>query len=206
MIVTGAGIPSAPPTTIISIAANGTDITLSAPATANSVAGGTQLNFYTPAFFPADSVNVNINRSSRVALNYSGANLLLGGTPAAASQAAGPPPSNLPINIFGTIGELIYAIQRKDTDAIKAASSNLKAATDQINLAQTEYASRAIRLDSAQTMLTNNQNTLKNIVSNKQTLDTAKTIIQLQQQTTAYQAALQGTAKILPMSLMDYLK
>jgi flagellar hook-associated protein 3 FlgL len=101
---------------------------------------------------------------------------------------------------------LIAAIQSKDSDKIRAASSNLKAATDQINLAQSEYASRSIRLESAQTMQSNNQNTLKDIISNKLTLDTAKTIIQLQQQTTAYQAALQGTAKILPISLMDYLR
>jgi flagellar hook-associated protein 3 FlgL len=139
-----------------------------------------------------------------VALNYSGAGLLLGGIPAAAAQKSSPP-STLPVNILGTIGELMAAIQNKDDAGIKAASSNLDAAINQITQAQAEYAYRSTRLDSAQTMLTNNQNTLNGIISTTQTLDSAKTIVLLQQQTTAYQAALQGTAKILPLSLLNYL-
>lgn len=206
MVVSGVGIPAGPPATTIASIVNGTDITLSAPATNAGFPAALQLNFFTPGAFAPDDVNVNITRSSQVALNYSGAKLLLGGAPAAPSQASGPPPSNLPINILGTIGELINAIQNKNSAGVQAASSNLKAAADQINLAQSEYASRAIRLDSANTMLTNNQNTMKGIISNKQNLDAAKAIIELQQQTTAYQAALQATAKITPLSLMDYLK
>ena len=53
------------------------------------------------------------------------------------------------MNILGTIGELITAIQNKDDAGIIAAASNLKTATDQVNLAQTEYAGRALRLESA---------------------------------------------------------
>ncbi|MDD5286978.1 MAG: hypothetical protein PHD54_14085, partial [Desulfuromonadaceae bacterium] len=201
MTVSGTGI--APNSTVGAIA-NSNSVNLSTAATVTSPLEGTKLTF--TGHFAAEDIKVNINKSSQVALNYSVSKLLLGGAPPAATQASGPPPSTLPVNILGTIGELITAIQNKDDAGVVAAASNLKTATDQINLAQTEYASRTLRLDSAQTMLTNNQNTLKNIISNKQTLDTAKTIIQLQQQTTAYQAALQGTAKILPMSLMDYLK
>jgi flagellin-like hook-associated protein FlgL len=202
MTVAGTGVT---PNPSIGAIVNSNSLNLSTTATtATSSAGGTALTF--TGHFAAEDIKVNINKSSQVALNYSVSKLLLGGAPPATTQASGPPPSTLPVNILGTIGELITAIQNKDDAGVIAAASNLKTATDQVNLAQTEYAGRTIRLDSAQTMLTNNQNTLKNIISSKQTLDTAKTIIQLQQQTTAYQAALQGTAKILPMSLMDYLK
>jgi flagellin-like hook-associated protein FlgL len=202
MTVAGTGVT---PNPSIGAIVNRNSLNLSTAATTvTSTVGGTALTF--SGHFAAEDIKVNINKSSQVALNYSVSKLLLGGAPPATTQASGPPPSTLPVNILGTIGELITAIQNKDDAGVIAAASNLKTATDQVNLAQTEYAGRTIRLDSAKTMLTNNQNTLKNIISSKQTLDTAKTIIQLQQQTTAYQAALQGTAKILPMSLMDYLK
>lgn len=205
MTVSGTMNSPLTPNPTIGAIVNSTSVNLSAAATAaTSPVGGTELTF--TGHFAAEEIKVNINKSSQVALNYSISKLLLGGAPPAATQASGPPPSTLPVNILGTIGELITAIQNKDDAGIIAAASNLKTATDQINLAQTEYAGRAIRLESAQTMLTNSQNTLKNIISSKQTVDTAKVIIQLQQQTTAYQAALQGTAKILPMSLMDYLR
>jgi len=201
MNVSGTGVT---PNPSIGVIRDSNAMNLSTAATATSPIGGTELTF--TGHFAAEDIKVNINKSSQVALNYSVSKLLLGGAPPATTQGSGPPPSTLPVNILGTIGELITAIQNKDDAGVIAAASNLKTATDQVNLAQTEYAGRTIRLDSAQTMLTNNQNTLKNIISSKQTLDTAKTIIQLQQQTTAYQAALQGTAKILPISLMDYLR
>ncbi|MEI6702222.1 MAG: hypothetical protein WCL71_01640, partial [Deltaproteobacteria bacterium] len=205
MTVSGTVNPSLSPDPSISAITVSNSIKLSTAATtATSPIGGTELTF--TGHFAAEDIKVKINKSSQVALNYSVSKLLLGGAPPATTQGSGPPPSTLPVNILGTIGELITAIQNKDDAGVIAAASNLKTATDQVNLAQTEYAGRTIRLDSAQTMLTSNQNTLKNIISNKQTLDTAKAIVQLQQQTTAYQAALQGTAKILPISLMDYLK
>jgi flagellin-like hook-associated protein FlgL len=202
MNVSGTGVT---PNPTIGAIVNSNSLNLSTAATAaTSSIGGTELTF--TGHFAAEDIKVKINKSSQVALNYSASKLLLGGAPPATTQGSGPPPSTLPVNILGTIGELITAIQNKDDAGVIAAASNLKTATDQVNLAQTEYAGRTIRLDSAQTMLTNNQDTLNSIISSKQTLDTAKTIIQLQQQTTAYQAALQGTAKILPISLMDYLK
>ena len=202
MNVSGTGVT---PNPTIGVIVNSNSLNLSTAATAvTSPIGGTELTF--TGHFAAEDIKVKINKSSQVALNYSVSKLLLGGAPPATTQGSGPPPSTLPVNILGTIGELITAIQNKDDAGVIAAASNLKTATDQVNLAQTDYAGRTIRLDSAQTMLTSNQNTLKNIISNKQTLDTAKAIVQLQQQTTAYQAALQGTAKILPISLMDYLK
>jgi flagellin-like hook-associated protein FlgL len=202
MSVSGTGVIPTNPT--IGSIANSTTINLSAAANVTSPTGGSQLTF--SGYFADEEIKVNINKSSQVSLNYSAAKLLLGGAPPAATQASGPPPSTLPVNILGTIGELMTAIQNKDQAAVIAAASNFKTATDQIFEAQTEYAGRTIRLDSAQTMQTNNQMTLKGIINNKQTLDTAKTIILLQQQTTAYQAALQGTAKILPISIMDYLR
>jgi flagellin-like hook-associated protein FlgL len=201
MNASGIGIPA---NSTIGAIVNNNTVNLSTAANATSPVAGTPLTF--SGYFADEDIKVNINKSAQVNLNYSGAKLLLGGAPPATSQATGPPPSSMPVNILGTIGELITAIQNKDNAGIIAAASNLQVATDQINQAQGEYAARSIRLDSAQTMVSNNQDTLKNIISNKQTPDTAKTIIQLQAQTTAYQAALQATAKIMPLSLMDYLK
>ncbi len=201
MTVSGAGIPNQPPT-IVASTLSATDITLSAAATAGA---GTAVPLTLTGYFSDEEISVGINKTSQVTLNYSGSKLLLGGSPPALPQTA-VPPSTLPVNILSVLGELMTAIQNKDDKAILAGMSNLQAAGDQINRVQSEYASRSIRLDSAVTMLTHNQDTLKSTLGRKQNIDTAKTIVELQQQTTAYQAALQSTAKIIPMSLLDYLR
>ncbi|WP_243688129.1 flagellin [Geotalea toluenoxydans] len=62
-----------------------------------------------------------------------------------------------------------------------------------------------MRLDNAKTMIVNNQNTLKNIISSKQNVDYAKAATELSQQQTAFEAALSATAKISRLSLLDYI-
>jgi flagellin-like hook-associated protein FlgL len=200
MTVSGTGIQLLPPTTAVSIN-SATDITLSAAATSS----GTSVPITLTGYFSGEDVSVGINKTAQVALNYSGAKLLLGGSPASLSQKA-VPPSELPVNILSVIGELMTAIQNKDDKAILAGVSNLQAAGDQITRVQNEYVNRSMRLDNAETMINSHQDTLKNTLASKQNVDTAKAIIELQQQTTAYQAALQATAKIMPMSLLDYLR
>jgi flagellar hook-associated protein 3 FlgL len=139
-----------------------------------------------------DDMNVEIDQNSIVAMNITGQNLLKGGTYGS-------------IDILQTFDDLVTAINNNDVSGIQSASTNLDKSSDQITNADSDVASRLIRLDSAKTMITNNQNTLQNIYSDTQNVDFTKAAVELTQQQTAFQAALSSTARITQMSLLDYL-
>lgn len=152
-----------------------------------------------------DSLNVSISPSSQVATNVSGGALLRGGTPPAA-VGSGATAGQGPIDILGGIDALITAISSNDTAGVADGIKNMQAGADQVNAAISDVAGRQVRLTNVQTMIANNQNTLKGIYSDKQNVDYAKVGVELSQQTTALNAALSTTAKLSQTSLLDYLK
>jgi len=151
-----------------------------------------------------DSLSVEITQGSQVATNVSGGSLLRGGTPPAA-VGTGATAGIGPVDILGSIDALITAISNNDTTGIADGVKNMKAAGDQIVAAQSDVGGRLVRLANTQTMITNNQNTLKSIYGDKQNVDYAKAGVELSQQTTAFNAALATTAKLTQLSLLDYL-
>ena len=109
------------------------------------------------------------------------------------------------VNILDTLDKIIAGITSNDPAQIQANAVNLDASTNQIDNARSDVAGRVTRLNSAKTMITNNQNTLKGIVSDTMGVDYIKAATQLNQQQTAFEAALSSTAKISQLSLLDYL-
>jgi flagellar hook-associated protein 3 FlgL len=152
-----------------------------------------------------DTTNVQIAPGSQVATNVSGGSLLRGGTPPA-PVGSGATAGSRPTDIIGGINALMTAISSNDKAGIADAIKNMKAASDQINASSSDVAGRLVRLDSMKTMITNNQNTLKEVYGNVQNVDIAKAGVELSQQTTAFNAALSTTAKLTQLSLLDYLK
>ena len=61
------------------------------------------------------------------------------------------------------------------------------------------------QLTAAATLATNNSSTLNTMVSNPSSANLVQTMMQLNQAQNAYQAALQSGAKIMQMSLLNYL-
>ena len=152
-----------------------------------------------------DALNVEITQGSQVATNVSGGALLRGGTPPAA-VGSGATAGGSPVDILGSIDALITAISSNNTSAINDGLKNIQTASGQINASVSDVAGRLVRLTNVQSMITNNQNTLKGIYGDKQNVDYAKAGVELSQQTTAFNAALSTTAKISQLSLLDYLK
>lgn len=152
-----------------------------------------------------DSLDVQITQSSQVSTNVSGGKLLRGGTPIPA-VGSGATAGKTPVDIIGSIDALVLAINGNNTSGINDGIKNMQAAADQVNASISDVAGRLTRLDNVQSMITNNQNTLKGIYSDKQTVDYAKAGVELSQQTAAFNAALSATSKISQLSLLDYLK
>jgi flagellar hook-associated protein 3 FlgL len=64
---------------------------------------------------------------------------------------------------------------------------------------------RTARLDNALSMQQRNSNNLREMHDGMQNIDMAAAAIALTQQKTAFDAALAATAKVTPLSLLDYM-
>lgn len=141
-----------------------------------------------------DDISVAITQSSEAAINVTGDKLLKG----TGSYGS--------VDILSTIDSVVTAINNNDPSAIQAGAAQLDAAANQITNARSDVASKMIRMQSAEKMLTQNQNTVLGILDNTQNVDYIKAATELNQQQTAFEAALSATAKITQLSLLDYLR
>ncbi len=140
-----------------------------------------------------DDINVEIFRNSTEAINITG-DKLLKGTGVYGS-----------VDMLDTFDKLIAAVNSNNVSDIQKQAANLDSAADQITNATSDVAAKMTRLNSVSNMITQNQNTVRNIISDTQNVDYAKAAVELSQQQTAFQAALSATAKITQLSLLDYL-
>jgi flagellar hook-associated protein 3 FlgL len=144
-------------------------------------------------------LNVEIGNGTKMQMNISGNQILTGSTAAAGALPYGT------TNILKTFDDLIAAVTTNNVPDIQTAAQSLSDGAKQINNAQSDVASRVLRLDSSTKMNANTRNTLENIYGNTQNVDYAKLAVQLSQQKIAFEASLSSTAKLSQMSLLNYL-
>jgi flagellar hook-associated protein 3 FlgL len=140
-----------------------------------------------------DDISVEIDQNSLASINITGDKLLKG----TGSYGS--------VDILQTFDNLITAINSNDTSTIQTEAEKLDASMKQLSNAVSDVGNRLTRLDSAKTMITQNQNTLSGIMSGTQEVDMIKAATELNKQQTAFEAALAATAKISQLSLLDYL-
>lgn len=142
-----------------------------------------------------DDINVAIDKgaSGQLALNITGDKVL---TNVGSSG----------INILNEIDNLIDGINNNNSTNIKAAALQIDKSANEINSLRSQVAGRQMRLDSTEKMIALNKNTAQTLIENMQNVDMIKAATELNQQKTAFEAALSATAKISQISLLDYLK
>jgi len=163
------------------------------------VLGGTDTS--TPPFsqssntYSGNSNQSNIEAGSNVTQNVSvdGSSVLLG-TGSYGST-----------NILQTIDNLISAVGSNNVTAIQQGASDLDSAATQVSNAQVDIGSRLTMLSNMSTMNTNNLSTLQSTISTIQTVDTTKVGVELEQQETAFSAALAATQQVSQLSLLNYM-
>lgn len=139
------------------------------------------------------SIVRDVAPSTTVTVNVSG--------PSAFGTAGGPVGS-----VFEVLDRLATAIEAGDDAGIATEQTNLAAATTQLGRAATEVGTRAARLDDIRNRLEDDQLTLKTNLSQVEDVDIVDALIRSKAQETSYQATLQVAAKVLPASLLDYLR
>lgn len=93
-----------------------------------------------------------------------------------------------------------------DIDAVRATQPDLLEAENMIIAAMADSGGMQTRIEAAQSQQKDRVMSLEQLVSNESSVDLPTTIVKLNQTQTAYQAALSSAAKVMNLSLLDYLK
>ena len=152
-----------------------------------------------------DSIIIQIDQQSTIAINYDGGKLLRGGTPPGSSgtDVIGVP--NDPNNLHGLNG-LITALNNNDVSGITNAITDVTSSIQQIQAAQSEVGARENRLETASEKLTGTKDYLTKALSGKEDADYTQVLSDIAKQQTIYQATLQATSIFSKISLLDYMK
>lgn len=136
------------------------------------------------------TVTRTIGENATVQVNQTG--------PAAFGPAGG--------DVFSALSTVSTALRSGDTTTLTAQLGQLDSALTRLNGAQAATGAAAARITDMQTTQASNTTTLKSQLSDIQDIDLAEMAIQVTTANTNYQAALQTTASIRQLSLLDFLR
>ena len=109
-------------------------------------------------------------------------------------------------NMFEVFDRLATAIQNGNEAGIAAEHLNLDAASAVMMSATVDIGSRAARVFDIKSRADDESLRMRSQLSEIEDVDVVEALVRSKAQENAYQAALQTTAKILPVSLLDYLR
>jgi flagellar hook-associated protein 3 FlgL len=98
------------------------------------------------------------------------------------------------------------ALASSDINAVRATQPNLAASENVIIGAMADAGGIQTRIEAAQSQQSDRLMSLESLVSKESSVDLPTTIVKLSQAQTAYQAALSSAAKVMNLSLLDYIK
>ena len=108
-------------------------------------------------------------------------------------------------NIFKTLIDLKTALQGNDVQGIQSAMQKLDDHLDRMRNLVSNTAGKVIRLDVRETIIQDLNLTHTDRMSQLEDADIAAAIVDLEAKTLAYQAALNSAAKVMNLSLLNYL-
>jgi flagellar hook-associated protein 3 FlgL len=109
-------------------------------------------------------------------------------------------------DVFSLLSSVSTALRSGDTTTLTGQLGQLDTALTRLNGAQAAEGAASARITQLQTTQAANTTTLKSQLSDIQDIDLAEMAIQVTTANTNYQAALQTTASIRQLSLLDFLR
>lgn len=109
-------------------------------------------------------------------------------------------------DIFQQLDALATAVQNGDTAAIQAGLGQIDAATTRVQTVQVRLGSRSAQLTDLRASAAASDQELTSAISDIEDVDLAEATIRLKSREVAYQASLQVTARVIQLSLMDFLR
>lgn len=108
-------------------------------------------------------------------------------------------------SIFDALDKLSTALRSSDQDGIQAGIQAMQDARTRISSAAADEGARMNQITAASNVAGDNKLALQTVQSNVEDIDIAEATINLETQTTAYNAALAAISKTSQQSLLDYL-
>jgi flagellar hook-associated protein 3 FlgL len=109
-------------------------------------------------------------------------------------------------NIFSTMADLKTALETNDVGGIQDAMSNLDEHFDDISAKISDVGSKMNRMDVKEKILQDINLANTDRLSKIEDADMAEAIMELKAREFTYQAALSSSAKLMTLTLMDYMK
>jgi flagellar hook-associated protein 3 FlgL len=109
-------------------------------------------------------------------------------------------------NVLGSLNQLVTALQSGSTADISTATSAVSAAITHVSQQRVLYANTVTQADAQESFLSQETLSLSSQQSSLTGIDLATAATNLTQAQTAHTAVLAAAAKVLPVSLLDYLK
>lgn len=109
-------------------------------------------------------------------------------------------------DLLNHLVSLREALTANDTAAVSTAQIGLLAAEDELVSALAENGGVQSRIEASRAQQEDLATTVEALLSRETDADLPSTIVKLNQTQTAYQAALQSTASIMKVSLLDYIR
>lgn len=109
-------------------------------------------------------------------------------------------------DLFAVLDRLQAAVVAGDMAAIAAEHDRLDAGREHMTTAAATIGARGARLEGIRNRLAAEEETLRASLSEVEDIDLAEALISVKARENAYTAALQAAAKVIPPSLVDYLR
>lgn len=109
-------------------------------------------------------------------------------------------------DLFAVLDRMQVAISGGDMAALATEHSNLDAARERAGAAAASVGSRSTRLEGVIARTSVDEITLRETLSTIEDVDIAEALIAVKTRENAYTAALQAASRVLPPSLLDYMR
>ena len=109
------------------------------------------------------------------------------------------------VDIFATLTQIEDSLRAGDISGLEAQLTPLENGADQVRSGRSFLGNNAARVETGMTQMEDTKIDLKQILSRYEDADVVETLTQLTQQETAFQAALNVTAKVSQLSILNYL-
>lgn len=109
-------------------------------------------------------------------------------------------------DMFAVLDRLATAIAAGDAAGIEAEQNNMDAARTRMASATAELGSRGARLETIAARAASDDTSLRQTLSEIEDTDLAAALMDVKNREVAYNAALAAAARVIPQSLLDYLR
>ncbi len=154
-----------------------------------------------PVLYSGDQgvVQLEVGPGERVAVNLSGSALFLGDADGDGATDAGG------TDLFATLAGLEQALRANDPAGVQARLGDLDRGADQARTLRGTLGLTGARLESSRERLAAAQTDMEGVLARYEEADILETLSRITQQESAFEAALNVTARISKLSILDYL-